>query len=148
MQAHEFFLGPYDTALQPNEILTEVCFPVPEAETVTGFAEFARSPGEFALALAAVMLDIDGRRCTRASIAVGGAVAVPVRARKAESYLEGRELENGAIGRAAELALGEIDVSSDAHGSAEYRRRLAGVIVQRALSAAVDPHVAENGTRA
>jgi CO/xanthine dehydrogenase FAD-binding subunit len=62
---------------------------------------------------------------------------LPVRAREAENVLSGSELGESAFAEAAAAAAAEIDPVGDIHGSAEYRRRLAEVLVRRALEEAV-----------
>jgi CO/xanthine dehydrogenase FAD-binding subunit len=134
--ATEFFVGPFTTARTPDELLVEIRVPTPAPGTVTGFTEFARKSGDFALALAAVTLTVRDGRCTRARVALGGVDSVPVRAVSAERVLEDRPLEHAVIEEAARAALDDIDPTGDSHGSGAYRKRLVAVQVRRALEAA------------
>jgi CO/xanthine dehydrogenase FAD-binding subunit len=134
--ATEFFVGPFTTARAPHELLVEIRVPAPVPGTVTGFAEFARKSGDFALALAAVTLTVQDGRCTRARVALGGVDSVPVRATSAERLLQGAPLEPALVEEAARAAAGDVDPTGDSHGSAAYRKRLVAVQVRRALEAA------------
>jgi CO/xanthine dehydrogenase FAD-binding subunit len=132
--ASEFFLGPFTTALAPDEILTSVLLPEPPAEARVAFEEFAVRAGDFALASAAVGIapPADGRP-TWARVVLGAVAAVPVRARAAESLLAegGRsDAEHAAV---AEAAAAEADPPDDHHASADYRRELVAALVERAL---------------
>jgi aerobic carbon-monoxide dehydrogenase medium subunit len=140
--ADDFFVGPYMTAREPDELLVEIHVPVAGASTASGFAEFARKSGDFALALAAASITMQDGRCTRTRIALGSVDAVPVRATEAERVLEGQPLETAAIEAAAQAASAGVQPRGDSHGSSEYRRRLADVVVRRALEAAAARHAA------
>ncbi|MGH9043824.1 MAG: FAD binding domain-containing protein [Acidimicrobiales bacterium] len=127
----ELFAGPYMTTLAPDEIVTDVY--VPLVERAWSFQELARRVGDFGLCLVAVALDITGRISTDVRIAVGGATTVACRASEAESALNGMELSDVAISGAAQIAGRSLPLTSDIHGSAEYRRQLVQVLVERAL---------------
>lgn len=135
--AEEFFLGPYSTVREPDELLVAVELPQPEATDVTAFMELSRKSGDFALVLVAVALRVRAGSCAAARVVVGGAGPRPVRAREAEAVLVGAELaDRGRISDAAATAAGELDVTGDVHGSADYRRRVVAVLVRRALEQA------------
>jgi aerobic carbon-monoxide dehydrogenase medium subunit len=134
--AEDFFLGFFTTSLEPDELVTEVRFAAPPGRAT--IEEFARRHGDFAIVAAAVALDLDGDKCGRARIVVGGVDEVPVRPGEAERTLEGAVLEPEAIAEAAAAAAREVDPSGDIHGSADYRRHLTGVLVRRALERAVN----------
>jgi carbon-monoxide dehydrogenase medium subunit len=132
----EFLLGPYLTAREPDELLVEVRVPI-VAEARAGFSEFARKAGDFALALAAVRLRVEGGRCQDARVAVGGVGPVPVRCPQAEEVLVGSSLAPGDLADAAAIAARAVEPRDDAHASGAYRRRLVQVQVRRALERAV-----------
>jgi carbon-monoxide dehydrogenase medium subunit len=137
--AGAFFLGPFTTALEPDEILTAVRVPV--ADDRSGFAveELARRRGDFALAGAVVAVHLDGSGAVdRAALALFGIGSVPVRAAAAEAALLGTPagaVDPGAVGA---LAASELDPVGDVHASADYRRSVAGVVVTRALARALE----------
>jgi carbon-monoxide dehydrogenase medium subunit len=132
--AADFLLGFLTNALDPDEILIEVRFPRPAPHAA--LQEFARRRGDFAIVAAAVALDVDGEKCRDARIVIGGVDDVPVRASEAEAVLAQATLGTEAFQEAGQAAAKEIEPASDIHGSAEYRRHLAAVLVARALAEA------------
>jgi carbon-monoxide dehydrogenase medium subunit len=132
--ASDFFAGYLTTTLEPHELLVEIRLPGLVAGHGTAFVELARRHGDFALVGvgAAVALESSGAIADArlVFIGVGGA---PVRAREAEAALRGQMPTDAAYAEAAELAKNELDPGSDSHASADYRRRVAGVLAQRAL---------------
>ena len=122
--AGALFTGPFTTALAADELLTRVRLPGSGGRRF-GFVELARSPGDFALAGAAVCLD-------PARIVLFGLGGEPARAPEAEALLE-----QGAGGREiAVAATRDLDPVSDVHADGAYRRRVAEVILGRALAQA------------
>ena len=134
LEASEFFRGPMTNALEPDEVLREVRFRLPERGTGSALVEYARRYGDFALAGTAAMIGIgrDGLVST-ARITLLGVGGTPVRAAEAERQLEGRALTDESIGAAAATCREAAQPPSDIHGSSEYRRHLVGVLVGRAL---------------
>lgn len=134
--ASDFFRTVFTTALEPDELLVEARLPKPPPSTRVGFQQFSRRAGDFAVAMAAVALDVRGGRVAEARIALGGVSDRPVRAAGAEEALAGGPAEGGALAEAAEAAAREVDPLEDIHGSAEYRRDLVRVLTRRALEQA------------
>lgn len=136
VSAAEFFTGPLTTVLEPNELLTEVFFPVwPNA---TGsVAEVARRHGDFALAGAAAALGWQDGRIVRAGVALFGVAPVPLALREAEERLVGSGGEQEAIVEVAALAAAAVRPTGDYHASREYRRAMAGEMTRKALEQAV-----------
>jgi aerobic carbon-monoxide dehydrogenase medium subunit len=133
--ASEFFYGFFMTALEPDDMIVEVRFPKPAPHAA--IQEFARRAGDFAIVSAAVSVNVDGGKSRSASIVLGGVADVPLRVEEAEKVLEGAEIGPEAFEEAGQEAARIIDPASDIHGSAEYRRDLAAVLVKRALKEAV-----------
>ena len=135
----------FETNLAPDELLTEIRIPAMAESSGWGFQELARRHGDFALAGAAAVIDMDGSTIRSAAVgAFGGAHAV--RLRGAEAALEGAEAGEAAFAEAGARAAAEFPAASDVHGSAEYRRHLAGVLTSRALAeAAGNAGGGENG---
>ena len=131
MPASEFFVGPFATALQPDELLMAVRFPATGAAR-TVFLELARRSGDFALAgvCAVNRGTAQDARVALAAIGVGGS---PVRLAAAEAAVEGRELSEDAVRDAGEAASAAVDPPTDLHADGAYRRELLGVLVRRAL---------------
>jgi len=129
-----FFRGLLATALETDEILTEVL--VPAAEPGWGFVEIARRPGDFALAGVAAMLRVAPgapSRCEQVRLVGFGVGDRPLRLTGAERLLTGSALEPESAARAGAAAGADCDPPGDVHGSAEYRRHLATVLTERAL---------------
>jgi carbon-monoxide dehydrogenase medium subunit len=123
-------------AIAPDEALVEVALPLAPGWTGSGFVEFARRHGDFAIASAGCLLDIDDRNIIRrAAIALGGVAQVPTRLTEAEAMLQGQPA-TAATFAAARDAARRIEALSDAYYTAAYRQRLAGVLVERALTQA------------
>ena len=137
LPAGEFLHGFFSSGLEPGELLLRFRFPVPEGRVGTGFAEFARRHGDFALAGVAAVLIAGGESgCREARVALLGVADTPVRASEAERILVEGGLGSRTIDEAAEAAMSGLEPASDIHGSSSYRRELAGVMAGRAIRAA------------
>ena len=136
--AADFFDGMWATALGPDELLAGTMFPIWTGRTGFGVEELARRHGDFAVAGAALGLELDGEdRVRRCAIGLFGLGSTPERARVAEAHVLGSpvdDLDPEEIGHLAVAGLGSVP--DDLHGSAEYRRRVGAVMVSRAWSAA------------
>jgi aerobic carbon-monoxide dehydrogenase medium subunit len=128
--AADFFTGAFTTTLHDDEILTTVEFPVREGNWV--FLEIARRAGDFALAMAAVGVTLEGDTCTGSTVVLQGVAAKPIRAAAAEDALRGSAIADDVAARAAEAATADLRPPADIHGSSDYRRRIAAALVRRA----------------
>ena len=141
LPAETFFTGMLSTALEPGEMVVELRYPRAPAGTGTGFVEFARRLGDFAMAGAAAMLTMRGGVCERARITIVGMGRGPFRATAAEDVLTGKRLSAGGatdvLAEAAATVVATVDAADDVHASAAYRRHLAGVMTTRALEKAL-----------
>jgi carbon-monoxide dehydrogenase medium subunit len=137
VEASELFTAPLTTSLMPDEILSEVRFPVMPTGAGYAIEEFARRKGDFAIAAIAVTLVRDGERCTTARLATAGIGPIPVRLREAEAMLEERGVGEAAIAAAAEKAAELVEPMSDQNGSAEFRRHLTAVLTRRTVQKAM-----------
>ncbi|HEX2189097.1 MAG TPA: xanthine dehydrogenase family protein subunit M [Longimicrobiaceae bacterium] len=139
VRAEEFFTGLFGTALEPEEVLTEVEIPAPAPRTGWAFGEVSRRHGDYALAGVAATVALDeGGRCRGARVALLSVGGGPVLAAGAAAALEGEEPSAGAVRAAADAVGREIDPPADIHASAAYRRRLAEVLVRRVLPRAFE----------
>ncbi|CAM5581745.1 FAD binding domain-containing protein [Streptomyces aurantiogriseus] len=148
IEAQDFFRGWTTTALEPEEVLVAVRYPVPPQAAGHGFVEVARRVGDLALAGAAavVNLDEDGR-FTSVSVGVLGISDTPVRAWAVESALIGEASTAENIARAAEEIVPSVTSGDDLHATRAYRRHLARLVVRRAITAAVArAHERSDGT--
>jgi carbon-monoxide dehydrogenase medium subunit len=123
------------TTLTPEEVLTQVRIPYWGEPHGAAFVEFARRHGDFAIIGIAALLAVEGGKITRAAIAVGGADVRPLRLTDAEAMLVGEAPGESVFQEAGAMAR-KIDTMSDAYVTSEYRQRLAGVLVERALAQA------------
>jgi CO/xanthine dehydrogenase FAD-binding subunit len=103
-----------------------------------GFQELSRRPGDFAIAVVAATVTMQGRRCREVRISMGGVGSTPLRASAAEKLLEGQEPKDHLLEAAGKAASEASDPSNDIHGSAEFRRHVVGVLTKRALREAVE----------
>jgi carbon-monoxide dehydrogenase medium subunit len=136
IDAADFFAGFLTTALAPDELLVEVRLPAMAKGHGVAFHELARRHGDFALVGVAAAVALDDGKITDARLAFIGVGGAPVRAREAEKVLVGAQPSAELFAEAAERAKGELDPPGDTHASGEYRRRVAGVLAQRALAEA------------
>ena len=134
LDAGAFFEGALWTALEDDEIVTHIDFPLPPPGAGWGFHEFARRHGDFGLAGAAVTVSGSAGRASEVRIALLGVGETPVRAHAAEDLLTGSGFEPDEIAAAAVAVRDGLDPTDDLHASADYRRHLAGVLAERALA--------------
>ncbi len=152
--AVEFFTGLWSTALEPDELLTGVTFRAPGGRAGFAVEEFARRPGDFAVAGTAIAIELDadagadggadGRdaRVSRCAIGLFGLGQTPLRAPAAEASVAGRaagDLSTDAFGREiGQAAMADLDsVPSDLHGPAAYRKRVGAALVAAAWRRAI-----------
>jgi len=134
--ADDFFLDLYDTALEPDEVLTEIRIPIPAAGTGWCYAKLKRKIGDFATAAAAVLLTMKGDTVKDVSIALTNAGVTALKAREAEDSLRGKKLDDAAMAEAARLAMSICKPAEDQRGSVEYKIAMSGEMTQRALRTA------------
>ncbi|MDQ6526410.1 xanthine dehydrogenase family protein subunit M [Nocardioides sp. LHD-245] len=135
--ASDFFWSIFTTAMEPDEILTEVSLPALDDSYRTGIAEFARRAGDFAIVAATGAVQVVDGVVRDARVCLGGVSEVPFRSAAAEQVLLGQEWSPRLLRDAAEAAADEVDPPSDSHGDGEYRRDLVRALLPRALAGAV-----------
>jgi carbon-monoxide dehydrogenase medium subunit len=134
----DFFRGPFTTALEPTEIVTEVRVPDPGPRASGTYLKLERKVGDYATAAVAVQLSFANGTVGRAGIGLTGVGATNIRAREAEQALEGSEPTGAAIREAARLAAEAAEPQSDVRGTAEYKRNVVRVFAERGLRAAAE----------
>ena len=135
----DFFLSLFSTALQHNEILTEIRIPVPPPRSGGAYFKLERKVGDFATAAVAAQLTLDGNgTCQKVGIGLTNVGPMPIKARKAEDSLRGKKLDGSTIAQAAQLAADESEPSADLRGPVEYKRSLVKELTKRALTRAVE----------
>jgi aerobic carbon-monoxide dehydrogenase medium subunit len=137
IKAEDFFVGLLTTAIAPDEILTEVRFPLLPAKTGAAYVKVRNKASHYAIVGVAAVVTLGGDgRCQEARIGLTGVTHKPQRASAAESALAGKALDDGVIAEAAGLAADGIKALSDIHASAEFRLHLTKVMTGRALKLA------------
>jgi len=134
----EFFLTLFSTALQHDEILTEIRIPIPPPRSGGVYLKLERKVGDFATAAVAVQITLDDKgACQKVGIGLTNVGPTPVKARKAEDFLRGKKLDEANIAQAAQLAADEADPSADLRGPVEYKKGLVKELAKRALTRAL-----------
>jgi len=133
IRAREFFEGPFTTTLQPDELLTEIRVPLAQGRVFGTYLNLERKIGDFSTVGVAVHLDMNDGTCRQAGIGLTAVGSINLEAKEAAARLRGRQLDDEAIAEAARLAAEASDPTSDQRGSAEHKRDVVRVFVQRAL---------------
>jgi len=134
----EFFVDYYETVLEPDEMVTAVIVPRPPAGSGASFLKFLpQTQDDYATVAVAARLTLDNDRIAQARVALGAAGATPLRANAVEAALQGQPPVPTVIRDAAALVAEAVDPSDDFRGSADYKRDMVVVFVQRALDHAL-----------
>jgi aerobic carbon-monoxide dehydrogenase medium subunit len=129
----DFFLGPFTTALEPQEMVTEVRVPDPGPRAAGTYLKLERKVGDFATVGVAVHVSFDNGTVRRSGIALTAVGPRNLRAHAAEAALDGQPLDDDRIREAARLAAEEAQPRDDTRGSADYKRNVVRVFVERGL---------------
>jgi len=136
VKADGYFIGPYATQLEPDEILTQIRIPVPPPGSGWSYQKLKRKTGDFATAATAVMLQMKGGRVAKASIALTNVGPTALKASAAEASLVGKAIDDASVGEATRLAMGICEPTSDQRGDVAYKTAMCGEMTRRALQAA------------
>jgi CO/xanthine dehydrogenase FAD-binding subunit len=139
LPAEDFFLAPMVTSLLPEQCVIKVVFPLWQGRVGSSFHEVAPRRGDFAMVSAAAQIALDAHGlCLKAAVALGGVAATPIRVKAVEAaLLEAKEIPSTLLRELALLAVDEIDPDGDLQASPAYRREVAYVLIERALSDAL-----------
>ena len=138
LPATGFFQGPFTTGLRADEVMTEIRVPVTRGRSGGTYLKLERKVGDFASVAAAVHLVLgDDGRVAAAGIGLCAVAAQSTKATAAEAALVGQTPSDDMIAEAARLAAGAAEPKADIRGSADYKRDVARVFVQRGLHTAV-----------
>lgn len=124
IKAGDYFQGLYETALGPQEILTAIRLPAPDANTRTGFAELARRHGDYAIVGLAACARADGKGLSDVRLAYFGVGNTPLRAIKSEAVLARGDVD-GAV------AALDLEPHDDIQATGAVKKHLAGVLLRR-----------------
>jgi aerobic carbon-monoxide dehydrogenase medium subunit len=137
LKAREFFVDILTTALQPDEILTEIRVPAFAARTGSAYEKFPNPASRYAIVGAAAVVTVDGNGvCQKAAVGLNGVTGKPVAAAGVEQALAGKRLNDQTIQEAAAKAADGLEPLGDIFASAPYRAHLARVYTKRALARA------------
>ncbi len=136
----EFFLGYYETVVQPGELLTEISFPAIPPATGVSYEKFRNVEGDAPIVVSSafVSLEKDGRTLSDARVVLGGVASTPVRATAVEDALKGVKLTPAAVESASGLVAESTSPIPDVVCSAEYRNKIARVLAKRTLLSAFE----------
>lgn len=134
----DFFVDVMTSAVEPNEIVTEIRVPKPAQPNAAVYLKVPQSASGFAVVGVAAQLKIANGKCEDCCIGVTGLAPKAFRAASVEAALRGKTIDDATITAAAAKADAEAsDVMEDIHASGDYRRHLARVYARRAVQAAV-----------
>jgi carbon-monoxide dehydrogenase medium subunit len=136
VKAREYYLGIYETAAEPGEILTEIRVPTPPKPHGFAYEKLKRKIGDYATAAAAVILTVASGRVATCSVGLTNIADRPLLAVGAAEAAVGSALDRATLRRAAAAAEAIASPAEDGRGSAEYRAKMAGVMTARALARA------------
>ncbi len=134
--ARAFYEGPFTTALGEGEVLAAIRIAAPAAGHGWAYEKQKRKIGDYATAAAAVLLELEGGTCRKASVALTNVGDTPLHAADAEAALVGSSLDAAAVEAAAAAARAIAEPAEDGRGPRAFRVHLTGVMVARAIEAA------------
>jgi len=137
IKADDFFLGTYYTALEADEILTEIRIPTPSSNTGASYEKLKRKTGDYATAAAAAVLEMENGTCASARISLTNLGPTAFRVPEAESILSGNAITEDVIDQAVQAVMAACDPSQDLRGNAEYKTHMGGEMARRAIQKAV-----------
>ena len=130
----DFFPDFFTTALEPEEILTEIRIPSPPSGSGGAYLKIERKVGDYAAAAVACQLNIDsGGSIQNIGIGLTNVGSTPIRASSAEQLLQGKNPDENMIAEAGRLSAADSEPMEDLRGSAEYKRALVNELTQRAI---------------
>jgi CO/xanthine dehydrogenase FAD-binding subunit len=133
IEAQEFFVAALTSAVEEDEIVTEINLPALPPQAGWAFEEVARRSGDFALAAVGVVLAVSGGKVTQAQIGVMGVGDTPMRMHDAETVLFDQACDEQTLNDVVQAVRDAVEPNTDLHASADYRRHLVGVLVRRAV---------------
>jgi carbon-monoxide dehydrogenase medium subunit len=134
----EFFVGPFETSLRADELLTEIRLPGPRDDAGSAYVCLEQAASGYAMVgVAAVLFGRSGGGLAGANVALTGVGDHAYRAAAVESALAGSDGSPASIRAAAAHATDGIDVAGDIHADREYRTAMAAVYTRRAIEAAL-----------
>jgi len=136
--ADQFFRGNFETALNDDELLTEIRVPIPASGHGWSFQEVSQRKGDFALVAAAAMLTLENGVCRNVRLGFRNVGETTFRLKVVEAQIEGQAPGRQLFSNAANAAMKTVEPPSDLHADADYRRDLVMALTERVLNKAVE----------
>jgi carbon-monoxide dehydrogenase medium subunit len=136
ISARRFYHGAYSTALAPDEIITAIRIPTPPAGHGAAYEKLKRKVGDYATAAAAVVLTLNAGKVATCSIGLTNVADTPLWAEEAARILVGSSLDGATVRKAVAAAEAITSPAADRRGPPQYRTKMAGVMLSRALARA------------
>ena len=134
-----FFVDAFQTALQHDEILTEIRVPTPKPKSGGAYMKLERKVGDFAIAGVAAQVTLDNAgQIQDVGIGLTNVGLTVIKAKQAEAFLRGKQTDDSTLKQAGDLAAAEAQPASDLRGSEDYKRAMVRVLTIRALKRAVE----------
>jgi len=134
----EFFKGPGQHCMQPDEVLTAIVIPELPMHTGMAFLKSGRVTQDIAVANVAVCIEMADGICKKCRVAAGAVGPVPMELQGVESFVEGKEITQDLLLEIQDKAAGEVTPITDVRSTENYRRTITGVMVKRALEQALN----------
>ena len=136
VKARDFYEGAYFTIREDHEILISISFETPSG----GYAyeKQKRKIGDYATAAAGVILMVENNKCTSASIALTNLSDTPVYCNKAVDIILGKQIDDNLLTQVTEACVEQSDPVADQRGPVEFKRYVAGIVIKKALTRAVE----------
>ena len=134
--ADDFFMDTFTTAMEPNEVLTEIFMPFWGSNSGGSYVKFKKSTWNFSVAGVAVQLEMNGKVCRKARIATTSVSPKAERASEAEKLMNGKELTPELIREVSGAVAENADPGDDSYGTAKYKREILRKITREAITRA------------
>ena len=129
-----FFRGPFENVLEPDEFLTQIRVPFPEDGAFSVYLKHVLRGVDRAIVGVGVMITVEsGGVCEDVRIGLCGAAPTPIRAKEAEALLRGKKIVDSLLEAAGDEVSSHCDPLSDGHGPADYKKKMAALFVKRAI---------------
>jgi CO/xanthine dehydrogenase FAD-binding subunit len=138
VSAEQFFRGHFETALEDDELLTEIRIPIPAKGHGWSFQEVSQRKGDFALVAAAALLTLENGTCRDVRLGFRNVGERIFRLNVVEAQIEGQSPSERLFAAAASAAMDAVDPPSDLHADADYRRDLVEALTERVLAKALE----------
>ncbi len=138
IDARNFFLGTFENALEPNEVMVEAVLPKYSKDEAGYYLKLEKRAGDYAIAGAAVQVKLNNGKCEKAGIGLTNLGAMSLKAEDSEKFLNGKDLNDSNLRQAAELVSGIAEPVDDLRGPPEYKVEMAKLLIVRAAKKAME----------